>query len=82
MLTSIIKRSIHEEAKTQSYDVVETIKKRRWSYLGHILLLKDDHHVRHQKSFIDGSLLADTMFENVDDMIDAAADREKWNKSR
>ena len=90
MLTSITKRSIHEEAKTPSYDVVETIMKRRWSYLGHILRLQDDHPVRryllelspHQKPFIDGSLLADTTFENVDDMIAAAADRAKWKKSR
>ena len=89
ILTSITKRSIHEEAKTPWY-VVETIMKRRWSYLGHILRLKDDHPVRryllelspHQKPFIDGSLLADTTFENVDDMIAAAADRAKWKKSR
>ena len=65
--------------------------KRRWSYLGHILRLKDDHPIRryllelspHQKPFIDGSLLADTMFENVDENVDvAAADRAKWKKSR
>ena len=90
MLSSITKRSIHEEAKTPSYDVVRTIMERRWSYLGHILRLKDDHPVRryllelspHQRPFIDGSLLADTTFENVDDMIAAAADRAKWKKSR
>ena len=37
MLSSITKNTIHEEAKNPSFNVVENVKSRRKSYLGHLL---------------------------------------------
>ena len=41
MLSLITKRSIHHEAKTPTFDVIEHVLSRRWEYLGHILLMDD-----------------------------------------
>ena len=41
MLSLITKRSIHDEAKTPTFDVVNHVMSRRWDYLGHILRMDD-----------------------------------------
>ena len=86
MLSQISKRSIHEEARKPSLDVLGLIMKRRWSYLGHILRINENRAVRryllelspNEALFIPGSLLADTRFSTVDEMINVANDREQW----
>ena len=88
MLTSITKRSIHEEASSPTFDIVDHVLKRRKSYLGHILRLDPERGVRRYllelnpetTPFVPGSLLADTSFETVEDMIEAAQDRLEWAK--
>ena len=65
MLAMITKQTIHEEANTPSYDVVEHTMHQRRNYLGHILRLDIDRAVRKylielspaQEPFIKGSLL-------------------------
>ena len=88
MLTSITKRFIHEEASSPTFDIVDHVLKRRKSYLGHILRLDPERGVRRYllelnpdtTPFVPGSLLADTSFETVEDMIEAAQDRLEWAK--
>ena len=88
MLTSITKRSIHEEASSPTFDIVDHVLKRRKSYLGHILLLDPERGVRRYllelnpdtTPFVPGSLLVDTSFKTVEDMIEAAQDRLEWAK--
>ena len=88
MLTSIKKRSIHEEASSPTFDIVDHVLKRRKSYLGHILRLDPERGVRRYllelnpetTPFVPGSLLADTSCETVEDMIEAAQDRLEWAK--
>ena len=68
---------------------MEQVLKRCWEYLGHILRL-DDH--RALKQFVitlspafpyqDGSLLSDTTFRNVGEMLAAASDRKAWRDGR
>lgn len=89
MLVSITKRTIHEEARDPSYDAVEQVYRRRWSYLGHVLRLDDDRAVRRyllelspgESPFIPGSLLADSEFDNVVDMAQVAMNRDQWKES-
>ena len=76
MLAMITKQTIHEEAKTPSYDVVEHKMHRRWNYLGHILRLDINRAVRKylielspaEAPFIKGSLLDDTDYKTVQEM--------------
>ena len=90
MLSLITKRSIHDEARTPTFDVVDFIKALRWEYLGHILRM--DHH-RALRRFVlelspdtapfrQGSLMSETSFQNVTEMIRAAEDRELWRTLR
>ena len=65
MLSSIKKRSIHAEAGSPSFNIIEFVLKRRKSYLGHILRLDEQRMVRRfllelssdRRSFTKGSLL-------------------------
>ena len=90
MLAQITKRTIHEEAKYPSVNVVNLIEKRRWNYLGHILRLDEQRALRRyllelsptEAPFIPGSLLAVPEFDNINDMIAAANDRLGWKKMR
>ena len=85
MLAQITRRSIHEEARTPSVNVVNMILKRRWGYLGHILRLDEDRAVRRYllelspqtKPFKDGTLLADTSFDSI---TEYATDKVRWIK--
>ena len=90
MLSQITQRSIHQEAAKPTFDIVDFILKQRWEYLGHILRL--DHH-RALKRFLlelspseppfhQGSMLADTNFRSIEQMIEEAANRDLWRKSR
>ena len=86
MLTSITKRSIHEEASSPTFDIVDHVLKRRKSYLGHILRLDPERGVRRYllelnpdtAPFVPGSLLSDTSYETVEEIIEAAQDRLEW----
>ena len=88
MLSQITKRTIHQEAKYPTLNVVKQILKRRWNYLGHILRLNENRALRRyllelsptEAPFIPGSLLADTKFDTVNDLIAAANNRENWKE--
>ena len=71
MLSLITKRSIHDEAKTPTFDVIEHFLSRRWEYLGHILRMDDRRALKRfllelspaEQPYVEGSLLADTCFQ-------------------
>ena len=46
MLSQITKRSIHEEAKYLTFNLINHIKARRFEYLGHKLRLDNDHTLK------------------------------------
>ena len=46
LTSQITKRTIHQEAKHPSYDIISAMLQRRWSYLGHILRMDEDRTVR------------------------------------
>ena len=84
MLSSVTRRTIHEEARNPSFDAVQHVLKRRRAYLGHILRMSEDRTVRRyltelspaQRPFIPGSLLDDTDFRDINSAIDSARNRE------
>ena len=84
MLASITKRSIHEEASKPSFDIIKHVLRQRKAYLGHILRADEGRSVRRfllelspqQEPFILGSLLDNTGYENVADMVEAARNRD------
>ena len=86
MESLITRRSIHEEARDPSLNVVEHVMKLRWDYLGHVLRMDESRAVRRYllelqpatSPFSKGSLLDDTDFETVDEMNEAASDRDNW----
>ena len=86
MLSLITKRSIHEEARTPTFDVVDSIKARRWEYLGHILRMDQNRALRRfvtelspeSAPYKQGSLMSETPFQNAAEMIQAAEDRKLW----
>ena len=88
MLTSITKRTIHEETSSPTFNIVEHVMKRRKSYLGHILRMEPERGVRRfllelnpdTAPFVPGSLLSDTAFETVQEISDAAQDRLEWSR--
>ena len=83
MLANIPERTIHQEASSPTFHVVDRVLKRRKAYLGHILRLEPDRAVRrfllelspNSAPFIPGSLLDDTDYRTVEEMIEAAEDR-------
>ena len=89
MLAQITKRTIHEEARSPTVDVIEAICKRRWEYLGHILRLPDCRALKkyiielspQNSPFVPGSLFDGTSFRNRDRIVAAAADRDQWRKA-
>ena len=83
MLAAITNRTIHDEAKAPSYDVVSNILKRRRSYLGHVLRMDDNRTVKRyllelspdQAPFVAGSLLNDTDYRTKAEIIQHAVKR-------
>ena len=90
MLSLITKRTIHQEAGSPTFDVVKHVMDIRWEYLGHILRLDQNRALRRfllelsprEAPFTEGSLLSDTHFQSIDEMIEAAVDRERWRTIR
>ena len=88
MLANITKRSTHEEAKDPTFDAIESVYQRRWTYLGHVLRMEEDQPVRKfllgtspdRSPYIPGSLLDDTDFDTIDEMVIVANDRKRWKK--
>ena len=86
MLSLITKRSIHEEAKKPTINVVESIKQRRVEYLSHILRMDRDRTLRcfltelqpQQAPYKQGSLMSEVPFRTLEEMVEAAQDRDKW----
>ena len=84
MLSSITKRTIHEEASQPSFDIIDYVLRRRRSYLGHILRADENRTVRRfllelspsEQPFIKGSLLDEVEYANTRDMIEAAVNRD------
>ena len=89
MLALITRRTIHEEARSPSVNVVNNILKRRWDYLGHVLRMQEHRAVRRYllelspsiAPFKEGTLLADTSFKSVQEMIRYAEDRVQWKNT-
>ena len=85
-LFQITKRSIHEEAGNPTFNVIHHVLKRRWEYLGHILRMDDSRAVRRyllelsprEAPYVPGSLLDDTRYDSVGEMIEAANNRHQW----
>ena len=90
MLSMMTRRSIHQEAKQPTHNVIADILKRRWDYLGHILRMPEERILRkfvlelqpQNAPFTPGSLLDDTCFTNKVDIIDAASNRQQWRKAQ
>ena len=86
MLSQITKRTIHEEARQPSFNIVTHVLNRRWVYLGHILRLDQHRALKKfliqlspkEQPFLEGSLFADTTFRTIDEMLEAAANRKLW----
>ena len=76
-LANISKITIHEEDSSPTFHIVDHVLKRRKLYLGHILCLEPDRAVRrfllelspNSTPFIPGSLLDDTEYRSIDEMI-------------
>ena len=85
-MSEISKKSIQEEAKNPTLDVIEIILKRRLSYLGQILRMNENRAVRryllelslNDAQYLPGSLPADTWSDTVNEMTIAAANFEQW----
>ena len=90
MLSAITRRTIHEEAKHPTFDIIDFLLNQRWNYLGHILRMDEDRALRKfllhlqpdQAPFVPGSLLDDTNFSSLDEAIQAAQDWATWRKLR
>ena len=86
MLSLITNRSIHDEAKTPTFDIENHIMDCRWDYLGHILRMDPNRALRRfllelslrEALYTKGSLLSDSNFQTVGEMIEAAEDRDRW----
>ena len=82
MFSLITKGTIHEEAKNPSFNIIKRVLQRRWNYLGHILRMDVDRAVWKISTWTvpkrGSSLLDDTSFRTVDEMITAATDHEQW----
>ena len=89
MTSSITKRSIHNEAREPSFNIINFVLQRRRAYLGHILRMDPSRMVRRfllelnpaSAPFIPGSLLDDTDYRTAAEMIDAASNRVAWNRN-
>ena len=88
MLSLITKRSIHDEAKRPTFNIIKHIMAQRFEYLGHILRLENDRTLKrilldlspNEAPFAEGSLLGETPFQTVEEMLEAAADRRNWRE--
>ena len=88
MLSLITKRTIHQEAKTPTFDIISHIQLRRWNYLGHILRLEEHRSLRKwlielspkERPFIEGTLFDDTNYKTIHEIIEAAKDRKNWRR--
>ena len=88
MLSLITKRSIHDEAKRPTFNITKHILSQRFEYLGHILRLENDRTLKrilidlspNEAPFAEGSLLGESPFHTVEEMLEAAADRRNWRE--
>ena len=86
MLSAITRRTIHDEARDPTFNVIEYVLKRRRSYLGHILRMDPRRAVRRYllelnprvAPFVPGSLLDDTNCGTVEELLNHAEDRSYW----
>ena len=89
MLSQITKRSIHEEAKAPTFNILTLMRKRRWSYLGHILRMDNSRMVKRflmelsprESPFPAGSLLELSPYDSLDETVSAAQDRKHWTET-
>ena len=84
-LSLITKRTIHQEAKSPTIDVLMMVKKRRHQYLGHILRLDPNRllyrfliEVSPQQN--QGALLSEIPHRTLDELMAAAADKDEWRQ--
>ena len=77
-------RTIHEEARWPSVDLVSALRVRRLSWLGHILRRDDTRLTKRvlmlsQQPYRDGSLLMDAPpHASMDELLEIAQDRDEW----
>ncbi len=85
-LSKITGRSIEEEARTPTENILMNVSDRRWSWLGHVLRMDEDRLVR--KVLLNcfqptkESLYGGIPDLDVERAIEIAQDREKWKKIR
>ena len=80
MLSLITKNTIHHEAKYPTFDAVDYILKLRHGFLGHILRMDPNRSFKRftielnsrKAPFRAASLLPKTLFQDIDNAIEAA----------
>ena len=85
-LARITGKTIHEEAssRTRSYDLVRTIRIRRYMWLGHILrmdgtrLVKEAVRVQYSKRAPGDRFIDTPQNMSYTKLVELASDREKW----
>ncbi len=86
MLSRIAGRTIADEAREQTLDVIMRAKGRRWNWLGHILHL-EEHRVIRRVLMNCVRPTPDSLFDDVPDLDsrktgEIAKDMEKWKSLR
>ncbi len=86
MFSRITGRSIAEEDRTPSANILMNKRDRRWSWLGHILRMDEDTFVRKVLLNCDKpekeSLYGHIPNLNLEKAIETARDSEKWKQLR
>ena len=87
-LSHITHKTAHEEAskKTQTFDLVAAIRKRRHKWLGHILRLKGHRYVKEAVKAqlqlnLPGNITMDSPPLKFEELTKLAQDRAEWRKS-
>ena len=89
ILSLITKNTIHHEAKYPTFDAVDYILKLRHEFLGHILRMDPNRSLKRftielnsrTAPFRAGSLLSETLFQDMDNAIEAAENRTEWRNN-
>ena len=86
-LSRITGKTVHQEAsaKTQSYDIVEAIRQRKWKWLGHVLRYKGERltkiaiKLQFEKGDRTNMLQDIPAVTSFDQLVRLAQDRSQWN---
>ena len=86
-LSRITGKTIHQEAsaKSQSYDIVEAIRQRKWKWIGHVLRYKGERltkiaiKIQFEKGDNTNMLQDIPAVSSFDQLVRLAQDRQQWN---